>query len=109
MYSYYPTQFNAFPTQPNAFPTQNIQYVNGKESAESYQMAPNSSVILMDSNKARFYVKQTDASGMSTLKSYDFKETEEDKPAEYVTKSEFESFKAELKGVDHESVNEPNG
>jgi len=83
--------------------TQNIQYVNGRQSAESYQMLPNSSVILMDSTKARFYMKQTDASGMATVRAYDFKEVEADKPAEYVTKSEFENFKAEMKGVKDES------
>lgn len=83
--------------------SQTIQYVNGKQSADSYQMAPNSSVILMDSNRARFYLKQTDASGMATVKAFDFKEAEEEKPAEYVTKSEFESFKAEVR---HESTND---
>lgn len=86
--------------------TQNIQYVNGRQSAESYQMSANSSVILMDSNLPRFYLKKTDASGMATVKAYDFKEVEDDKPAEYVTKAEFESFKAKLKGGRHESVND---
>lgn len=86
--------------------TQNIQYVNGKQSAESYVLPANSSVILMDSNKARFYMKQTDAAGMATIRAYDFKECEEDKPAEYVTKAEFESFKAKMKGARHESTND---
>jgi len=102
MYPIYPYQPTSFLQQQ----AQNIQYVNGKQSAESYQMPANSSVILMDSNLPRFYMKQTDASGMSTIRSYDFKETEAEKPAEYVTKSEFETFKAELKGVRHESVND---
>ena len=104
MYSIYP-----FQTSPMmAPPQQTIQYVNGKASAETYQMPANSSVILMDSNLPRFYMKQTDASGMATIKSYDFKETEEAKPEEYVTKSEFEKFKANLKGARHESSNDAN-
>jgi hypothetical protein len=98
MYSMYPFQ-SPYLSQP----TQNIQYVNGRQSAESYQMPANSSVILMDSGKARFYMKQTDASGMATVRAYDFKEAVEEKPTEYVTKSEFESFKAEVKGVKDES------
>ena len=107
MYSYYPTIPNVFPTQSNAFPTQmQIQYVNGKASAETFQMPSNSSVILMDADLPRFYLKKTDASGMATIKSYDFKETEEEKPTEYVTKAEFEKFKANLKGVRHESIND---
>jgi len=84
-------------------PQQSIQYVNGKASAESYQMPANSSVILMDSEKSRFYIKMTDASGVATVKSYDFKETEAEKPKEYVTKQEFEAFKNKLKGDKHES------
>ena len=103
MYPIY--QYQSFLSQP----TQNIQYVNGKQSADSYPMNPNSSVILMDSNMSRFYVKQTDASGMSTVKSYDFTEVEEEKPTEYVTKSEFEKFKEGLKGEKHESVDESTG
>ena len=103
----YPYPFQTTPYIPQAQP-QTIQYVNGKQSAESYQMPANSSVILMDSNLARFYMKQTDASGMATIKSYDFKEAEEEKPAEYVTKQEFEKFKANLKGARHESSNDAN-
>ena len=88
-------------------PPQNIQYVNGKSSAETYQMPANSSVILMDQNLPRFYMKQTDASGVATLKSYDFKETEAEKAPEYVTKAEFEKFKQNLKGGGrNESTNE---
>ena len=108
MYPIYPTMPNVFPTQMNIGPTQptQIQYVNDKSSAEAYQMPANSSVILMDSNMARFYMKQTDASGVSTIKTYDFKESEADKPTEYVTKQEFEKFKASMKGGRHESVND---
>ena len=103
-YNPYQTQFMPqiqMPQQP-----QNIQYVKDKQSAEAFQMPPSSSVILMDSNQARFYMKQTDASGVATIKSYDFKETEAEKPVEYVTKSEFEKFKQSMKGGRNESANE---
>ena len=102
MYPIY--QYQSFLSQP----TQTIQYVNDRKSAESYPMNANSSVILMDSNLPRFYLKQTDASGIATVKSYDFTETEEEKPVEYVTKAEFESFKKNMKGAGarHESSND---
>ena len=101
MYPIY--QYQSFLSQPQ----QNVQYVNGRQSVDSYPMSPNSSVILMDSNMPRFYLKQTDASGVATVKSYDFKETEEEKPTEYVTKAEFEKFKSNLKGANkHESAND---
>ena len=107
--SYYPPQQSPFMAQlfPQVQPqTQGIQYVNDRASAEAYQMPPNSNVILMDSNLPRFYIKQTDASGIATVKSYDFKETEKEKPVEYVTKEEFEKYKASVKGAKHESNNE---
>ena len=101
MYPFFPYQSTPYLNQ-----AQNIQYVNGRQSAESYQMPANSSVILMDSNLPRFYMKKTDASGMAMVRAYDFKEVEENKAPEYVTKKEFESFKAEMKGEDHESVDD---
>ena len=104
----YPIYTNPYQQMVTAPQQQTIQYVNGKQSAETYQMPANSSVILMDSNLPRFYMKQTDASGMTTIKAYDFKEAEEEKPQEYVTKQEFEKFKASMKGVKHESTNDAN-
>ena len=85
---------------------QSIQYVNDIKSAEAFQMPPNSSAILMDANLSRFYMKQTDASGVATIKSYDFKEAEAEKAPEYVTKAEFEKFKQTMKGARHESSND---
>lgn len=104
MYSFYPS-IPSFPPQVGTQQLQ-IQYVNNRQSVETYQMPANSSVILMDSNLPRFYIKQTDASGAATIKSYDFTETEEEKPTEYVTKAEFEKFKASVKGGRHESTND---
>ena len=100
---FYPYQTTPFLQQLQQ-PAQSIQYVNGKQGAESYQMAANSSVILMDSNLPKFYMKQTDASGIATIRAYDFVEAEEERPEEYVTKKEFESFKAKLKGAKNEST-----
>jgi hypothetical protein len=109
MYGYYPPIQTPILQQQLMPSQQTIQYVNDRASAETYQMAANSSVILMDANLPRFYMKMTDASGQSTIKSYDFKETEAVKPTEYVTKAEFESFKKKIKGVKDEPNNEPSG
>lgn len=108
MYGIYPP-YQATQYLPQLQPLQqpiSIQYVNDLKSAESFQMPASSSVILMDANLPRFYMKQTDASGVATIKSYDFKETEAEKPKEYVTKEEFEKFKANLKGAKNESTND---
>lgn len=62
-------------------PQQNrIQYVNGIRSAEMYNMMPNSEVILMDSNRAAFYLKSTDAAGSATIREFEFKEIVHEDP-----------------------------
>ncbi len=70
-------------------PRDELKFVNGIESAMAYQMPPNSKVLLMDQNIARFYLKQTDASGMASVKAYDFVEAAESKQ-EFLTREEFE-------------------
>jgi hypothetical protein len=91
-----------------------IQYVNGIESANAYQMAPNSSVLLMDSNLPRFYVKTTDAAGMAAVKVFEFHEYVEQKPEPmnpemFVTRQEFEELKQMIeKEAAHESAKESN-
>lgn len=89
-----------------------IQYVNGIESVNAYQMAPNSSVLLMDSNLPRFYVKTTDAAGMAAVKVFEFHEYVEQKPEPmnpemFVTRQEFEELKQMIeKEAAHESAKE---
>lgn len=92
----YAQQFNT--TQPQS----DLQFVNGRESVDVYPMAPNSKVLLMDSTIPRFYIKQTDASGMATVTAYDFTAASEKPAEEYVTRAEFEEWKAA-----HEPVVQP--
>lgn len=77
-------------------PQPEVQFVNGIGSAQAYQMGPNQRVILMDSEKARFYFKETDAAGVASIKAYDFTEAKDDEPqtVDYVTRAEFEEWKA---------------
>lgn len=53
-------------------PQRQIESVTGRQSAEAYQLAPNSSAILLDSTRDRFYVVRSDASGYRTVEAYDF-------------------------------------
>nr|DAK01887.1 MAG TPA: hypothetical protein [Caudoviricetes sp.] len=78
---------------------QSIQYVNGIESANAYRVMPNQQVMLMDSNMPRFYIKTADASGFATVKAYDFVEAKQEKPEEYVKRSEFEDLKSYLSKI----------
>lgn len=78
-------------------PGSQVQYVNGLESAKSYSLRPNESVILMDSNNPIFYHKQADASGFYTIKAYRFEEVQEEKPEDkYLTKKEFNEWLSQI-------------
>ena len=54
----------------------NITFVNGIEGAKAFQMSPNSSALLMDSDNSKFYVKSTDSLGVAKISSYSFTEDE---------------------------------
>ena len=83
----------------------NIFQVMGPEGALAYQIGPDSKVILMDTNRPVFYMKQSDSGGYSETKAYEFHEislmpeqsvatpTTQISPEEYVTKNEFNEFK----------------
>ena len=88
-------QMQAFQAQ--STPQSQIEYVNGLESARAYSLAPNSSKLLMDSTMARFYIKQSDASGFCSIKAFDFMEVQENAPStEYVSRAEFDELKGQI-------------
>ena len=58
-------------------PRNQIQWVLGIENAKSYPMQPNSTVLLMDSEQPRFYIKTADQNNMCSIKTYDFQEVQE--------------------------------
>lgn len=72
--------------------SQGLQFVNGIESAQLYQLPPNSKQILMDKELARFYLVETDASGQKSVKAYDFAEAKP-QATQYVTVEQFEEVK----------------
>lgn len=99
--SFFPTGYQ--PMQYNQPSHQNggITWVQGEESAKSYLVAPNSTVTLWDTESRTIYVKSADASGMPSMRIFDYTErTENVVPKEavnYVTKDDLEAFKKELK------------
>lgn len=108
-YPQYPTQ----PVQQMQVPTQpqpqanSIIWIQGEGAARSYLLAPNSSVVLFDSDEPMFYIKTADQTGMPNLRKFKFievvgdentlKDTKELPENIYVTREEFEQFKTELK------------
>lgn len=52
-----------------------ILWCQGEAGAKSYPVAPGGSVLLMDSEGSRFYIKSTDLSGMpNPLRTFEFRE-----------------------------------
>lgn len=63
--SYYP------PVQQNN-QSNSIIWVQGEESAKSYLVAPNSTVVLWDTESQTIYVKSADTAGMPSMKILDY-------------------------------------
>lgn len=122
MNNYYQNPYGAYPQQyvsPAVPQVQNVNrqsiiWVNGEEGARAYQLAPNSSAMLLDAeNEGRFYIKTTDNIGMCTIRVFDYKEiidvTPPSMPTQdmsmYATRQELQELKDminSLKGGRHE-------
>lgn len=98
--------------QPQATSSNGLIWVQGETGAKSYIVAPNSTVMLMDSEGDRFYLKSADPSGMplplrifeySEITATDGVKTRSDAPKinddNYVTRDEFNALKAEIDGI----------
>ena len=102
-----PVQAQAQPQQSNG-----LIWVQGETGAKSYLVAPNTTVMLMDSETQRFYLKSSDASGMPLpLRIFEYAEImAQNAPvtpsvaqtvdtSAFATKAELEAFRAEIDGI----------
>lgn len=101
---------------------QGILWVQGEAGAKSYLVAPNTSVLLMDSENSQFYIKTTDQAGMPTLRTFVYQEVTgtpqnaQKKPEtnlddKYVTRQEYNDLRGkyeELYGL-LETATKPTG
>ena len=109
MNGYY--QQNAPMTQNNAQYGQAVQggslvWVQGENAAKSYPITPNSTIMLMDSESQKFYLKSADSSGMPLpLRIFEYSEISEKTEPEpkseinldnYVTRDELDRRLSEL-------------
>lgn len=67
-----PAQNQMSPVSPQA--QNNIIWVKGKENARSMQLNPNSTVVLLDSEVGKFYIKTTDDIGLGKLRVFNYVE-----------------------------------
>lgn len=95
-------QNNAQQSQPPQT-NQGLLWVQGEAGAKSYLVAPNTTVLLMDSEGSRFYLKSTDNAGMPSLRVFEYSEVSQNAPQatqsdqinlddKYVTRQEYDSL-----------------
>lgn len=104
---------------PNPAPTTSnsgLIWVQGETGAKSYLVAPGQTVMLMDSEDNRFFLKSSDNSGMPLpLRIFRYSEQVTGEPQktplnapdtearEFVTRDEFEALKAEINALSAKS------
>lgn len=87
-------------------PSPSIVWVQNEMEAANYLVAPNSAVTLWDSNSPVVYLKQADASGKPTMKTYDLVErtqrpvqAQQAPMVEYAPLSRLEALEARLDAI----------
>ena len=97
-------------------PSQQVQtsnsiiWVSGEKEAAMYPIAPNNAVTLWSQSEPVVYLKQADASGKPTMKTFDLVERTESasagqssanvKSVEYATKEELSAVLSAVRGID---------
>ena len=94
--------------QPQPTQVSNPPFVSGLEGAKAYAIPNGNSMVLMDSENSRFYIKSVDGIGMPTIKGFDFVEVDLNKPiaqmqsvpsvdtTQFVARSEFDELKKKI-------------
>ncbi len=92
---------------------QGLLWVQGEAGAKSYLVAPSTTVLLMDSEGQRFYLKSTDGAGMPSLRVFEYTEItnvpqnttqapnldENVLNGKYVTREEYEGLKRQYESI----------
>lgn len=75
-----------------------VRFVNGIDEAKSVAIPYGTKALFMDMNEDAFYIKETDATGASTVDMYTFVKVEPEHE-DYVTRAEFEELKQKYESV----------
>ena len=101
----YMNNYNAMQNQMN----NNLIRVTGMDGAKAYQMQPNSTVALFDSNEDIMYIKSTDGAGFPTIRTFGFAPIEQptNQGNDFISRAEFEQFKQEVLDNGKQLISEP--
>ena len=100
-------------TLPQQQVNQGLLWVSGEIGAKSYLVAPNSTVLLMDSDSSRFYLKSADNAGMPNLRIFEYTEVTnipqntpqtlntdlKELDGKYITREEYEGLKRQYESI----------
>lgn len=97
---------NQFPNQNQQMQRSGIIWVSGEAGAKAYLVAPNTSVVLFDSESDVIYVKSADASGLPNMRILDYTmrdaspQGKEFSPVgAYASKEDVDYLKAEIESL----------
>lgn len=98
--------FNRFNSEVNHIdsatqkPVLQVPWVNGEVGARAYTIAPNSTILLMDSDDPIFYIKTSDIGGKATIKAYKYEEVLEDsRHNDYILKSDLQKVLNDIEDI----------
>lgn len=78
---------------------QGVRFVDGLEDAKRCVTPFGSKVLLMDKNSDKFYIKETDTTGVATISEFEFRKvTHDQQHSDYVTREELEARISQLMG-----------
>lgn len=86
-------------------------WVSGEIGAKSYLIAPGNTVMLMDSESSKFYIKSTDGAGMPSIRTFEYKECIQNAPQaltshdnsvndNFITREEFDDLRAKYEELE---------
>ena len=79
-----------------------LNWVQGEAGAKSWYITPGSTVLLMDSENQRFYLKSADMNGVPAMRTFEYSEIGAQKPQEvqqtanFVTVDTFNEFRNDI-------------
>lgn len=79
-----------------------LNWVQGEAGAKSWYITPGSTVLLMDSENQRFYLKSADMNGVPAMRTFEYSEVGAQKPQEatqadnFVTVESFNEFRNDV-------------
>lgn len=91
-----------FPMQPPRQDQNGLIWVQGEAGAKSWFVNPGSTVLLMDSESMRFYLKSADMNGVPAMRTFEYNEVGAPKPQEatqaanFVTVDAFNEFRDDV-------------